>query len=390
MDNAVKIGFTGDLMCQMQQIWAARGNPKAYVESLACMIAPLSSCDYVIGNLETPVAGHRFAFEETRFNAPDAFLEAIREAGFDFLSTANNHCLDRGVRGVDATIGKLDALGLRHTGTYRTSGEAKQPCVLNVKGLRIGVVSCTFETNQGRRSDLLPENMSWKVDRIAAAKPYEVTWGFVIRRFFKGLLPYRLKQFLKDKFRGVQRAGESYLADCAGSEAIDSDSNKPYVESVASKIRQAKSVSDLVVVLPHMGGQYNPEPGPYQKWTVRWMADAGADLIVCNHAHTVLQSETLPNGTFVAYALGNFSLTPGVGYYRRGCQADYSVVLNVWIDAETKKICRKSFSVTENVLRKDGVSVVRPANADSPETKAVVRRFAGKDIEIGKDGEYEL
>lgn len=386
----VKLTFLGDLMCQMQQIRVLGADAAGYQEAFAPMKSVLESSDFVVANLETPIAGRRmrYAFEETRFNAPNAFLDAVKALGISFVSTANNHCMDRGVRGLDETLTSLDRLKIQHVGTYRDQKDAESACVVNVQGVRIGFVSCTYEMNQGRKSDLLPEGMEWKVDQLAPPIPFHTTWAFAAKRFLKGIVPYRLKQWVKTRRGDVCRAGDSYLPDSAGLEAIDSVVNAPYVERLKDKIRAVREVADFVVVLPHMGGQYNPEPGPYQKWTVRWMAEAGADAVICNHAHTVLQSETLPNGTFVAYALGNFSLTPGVGYYRKGCQADCSVVLNLWIDTDAKKICRKSFSVTENVLRADGVSVVQPADAGNPETKAVVRRFAGKNIKVGIDGEY--
>lgn len=62
----------------------------------------LKDSDYVVGNLETPIAGEELEYtkEPTVFNTPLAFAQSIKKAGFDFVSIANNHCLDRGVIGL--------------------------------------------------------------------------------------------------------------------------------------------------------------------------------------------------------------------------------------------------------------------------------------------------
>ena len=111
-------------------------------------------------------------------------------------------------------------------------------------------------------------------------------------------------------------------------------------------------------------------------------------MIICNHAHTTLQTETLDAGAFVAYALGNFSLTPGVGYYRPNCQADNSVVLNIVYDKEKKKIVRKYFYVTVNRLLDNGISEVVSAAPEDDDTRSVVQRFSGREIVSDAEGRY--
>ena len=386
----VTLTFLGDMMCQMQQIHAVRKAHVEYSVAFDKIRHVLASSDFVVGNLETPVAGAkaRYAFEETRFNAPDEFLDSIRNLGVDFVSTANNHCMDRGVCGIDETIRKLDKLNIGHTGTYLREEDADAPCVVDVRGVRVGLVSCTFEMNQGRRSDLLPEGFAWKVDQLAPPKDFDTTLSFAVRRFIKNCIPYGLKVRLKRFKQGCRPAVGGALADSAPESAIGCEAHRQYRERIAAKIKKVRQLSDVVVVLPHIGGQYNAEPGPFQKWTARWMAEAGADLIICNHAHTTLQTERLDSGAFVAYALGNFSLTPGVGYYRQNCQADNSVVLNMVYDSEKRAFVRKYFYVTVNALREDGISEVTLAPSESEDTKAVVRRFSGGEIESVADGKY--
>jgi poly-gamma-glutamate synthesis protein (capsule biosynthesis protein) len=56
----------------------------------------LSQGNWVIANLETPLAGAEARYTGyPLFNAPDALADAIKGAGFNILTTANNHALDR-------------------------------------------------------------------------------------------------------------------------------------------------------------------------------------------------------------------------------------------------------------------------------------------------------
>ena len=87
--------FVGDLMQHQAQIDAARTDAGTYDYS-ACFAhvkEQISQADVAIGNLEVTLGGNPYRGYPT-FSAPDEYLSAIQEAGFDVLLTANNHCLD--------------------------------------------------------------------------------------------------------------------------------------------------------------------------------------------------------------------------------------------------------------------------------------------------------
>lgn len=83
------------------------------------------------------------------FSAPDAFLHAVKECGFDILLTANNHCLDRGKRGFDRTLAMLDSLDIPRLGTYRddTDRLRRYPMIIEKNGFRIVFLNYTYATN---------------------------------------------------------------------------------------------------------------------------------------------------------------------------------------------------------------------------------------------------
>jgi poly-gamma-glutamate synthesis protein (capsule biosynthesis protein) len=77
------------------------------------------------------------------------------------------------------------------------------------------------------------------------------------------------------------------------------------IEQVASDIRFARNLADLVVVCPHWGVEYVPVPTRQQEELARKMIDSGADLVVGSHPHVVQPLEQY-HGRWVAFSLGNF------------------------------------------------------------------------------------
>src|SRR5207344_2394675 len=78
----------------------------------------LAAPDLTIGNLEVTLAGPPFK-GYPQFSAPDELLDALKDAGYDALVTANNHCVDRGKAGLERTVDMLDKELFLHTGTFK-------------------------------------------------------------------------------------------------------------------------------------------------------------------------------------------------------------------------------------------------------------------------------
>ena len=107
----------------------------------------LSSVDLAICHLETPIAPpdeelSTFPF----FGVPTEITDALAYAGYDRCSTASNHAMDRGTRGIDTTLNALDRAGISHTGMARTPQEI-DPKLTFVNGISIAHMSYTFSYN---------------------------------------------------------------------------------------------------------------------------------------------------------------------------------------------------------------------------------------------------
>lgn len=105
--------FVGDLMQHQAQIDAARTPEGTYDYSscFALVKEQIAQADIAIGNLEVTLGGRPYKGYPA-FSAPDEYLSAIKEAGFDILLTANNHCLDRRRHGLERTLLMLDSLDM--------------------------------------------------------------------------------------------------------------------------------------------------------------------------------------------------------------------------------------------------------------------------------------
>ena len=66
-----------------------------------------------------------------------------------------------------------------------------------------------------------------------------------------------------------------------------------------------KAGADVVIVFPHWGTEYDPTPFAGQKTLAEAAIDAGADLVIGNHAHWAGAIEVY-KGKPIWYALGNF------------------------------------------------------------------------------------
>ncbi|MBA2943764.1 CapA family protein [Paenibacillus sp. CGMCC 1.16610] len=157
----ITIAAVGDLLMKKQMI-ASAAREGGFAPIFSKVKPYLRKSDLTIGNLETTFSGKHFREKPGKllFNSPDKFAATLRDVGFDVVGTANNHCMDGKRSGLRRTLNVLDRHGLRHTGTYRSAEEAGRKLIVNVKGIKIGILAYTKGTNGIR----VPE--PWLVNRL--------------------------------------------------------------------------------------------------------------------------------------------------------------------------------------------------------------------------------
>ena len=120
----LRITAVGDIMFHMPQItYAATGDGYDFSDSFALIAPYVQRADFSIGNFETTSNPEYDYSGYPQFNVPAQALDAIKAAGFDALSTANNHCLDTYESGIRSTLQAIRERDKRAFGTREEAGE---------------------------------------------------------------------------------------------------------------------------------------------------------------------------------------------------------------------------------------------------------------------------
>lgn len=244
--HRVTMLFAGDLMQHDGQIKAARtATGYEYDEVFAYVKPQVSAADIAVANFEVTLAGPPYKGYPT-FSAPDEYLRAAINAGFDILMTANNHCCDTRAKGLERTLKMMDSLKVGHLGTYRNAAERERdyPFIVEKNGIKIALINFTYSTNG-----------------IPVPQPYVVNM-------------LDTTQIGKD----IRRA------------------------------RQMKP--DVIIALPHWGVEYAQIPSQQQRELTEWMLRSGVDHVIGGHPHVVQPFEVRQSADnsrhLVAYSLGNY------------------------------------------------------------------------------------
>ena len=362
----MRITFTGDILCYQSQDRHCRKKDGTYdYHPIYEQVKPLFvNSDYVVGSFETTCSGREAGYTnaDTCFNTPDAILTALKDIGFNLLTTANNHCLDRGEAGLRRTIFKIREAGMESTGTRFTVDE--EPYIIkDLGGTKVAFLAYTYGTNSASNSNMLSADNSYMVN---LTRPQDMP---VRRPFWKKLVLAMIpKLLLPKRKRGV-------VGDCVSAFEVHSGRNSEYEQRMLKTIKVVREKADIVIMCLHSGGQFNNTVGQYTRHLFDIIAEAGVDAIICNHAHTTLPIYCRGN-CLIASALGNFSFAPGEGYWVDGVQADYSAVLHIEID--NKRIKSYNVDICKSSFTNDGISITHPVDLAMIEVREVNKRLSNE------------
>jgi len=143
--QTLNIAMTGDIM--MGTTYPSIMLPANEGKDLFCDAKDiLTGADLTVGNLEGAICDGGKSTKGTgpnsyAFRTPTSYGYLLKEAGFDFLSMANNHANDFGLEGIESTESVLDEQGILYSGI---AGRVES-AVIERKGLKIGL--CAFGHN---------------------------------------------------------------------------------------------------------------------------------------------------------------------------------------------------------------------------------------------------
>lgn len=342
----LKISFLGDIMCEGPFLNAARNQSGefSFGPAFVGLTGLLSESDFVIGNLETPIAGDELGYTITEelysFNTPVEFAKAIKEAGIDLVLTANNHCCDRGIEGIVRTLSSLENIGLSHTGTYENLRGA-EPFYYEKNGITIAIISCTATTNAEITGVEPGTEHIHLLDQQIVPNEKEK------RRGMEGV-----KYYIVNNILGLKRymAFRKMLGMTPLNPVVDNSFSQErvdrYIDRMENIISKAKDKADFVFICPHMGGQFNPYPGKFSKYVMNRLALTKADAIVASHSHIVQKFEKI-EGKPCMFSLGNISMSMSTDYIIRDNLPDYGLIVHFYINkCKIKKI---TFSILKMI-----------------------------------------
>ena len=170
-----RLMFVGDITCFEKQFEEAqKGRDYDFSYQLDKVRPIFAGADLVVGNLETmifpdaPYRTEKYVSEQNfHCNAPIEFIDAIRKAGIDVVTNANNHDLDTGAVGIGETIDRVERFGLIQTGTFKSNKKRYE--IINVEGFKIAIVAFATEHNN-KRCNLTEEGVEFLLNDYSREK----------------------------------------------------------------------------------------------------------------------------------------------------------------------------------------------------------------------------
>lgn len=220
------------------------GNPR---NALGPIARVLSASDLAMVNLETAITtgGTPAPGKQFTFRAPATAFTALKAAGVDVVSMANNHGMDYMQTGLQDSLAAIKASRFPVVGIGKNAAEAYRPFRKTVNGNKVAIIGAT----QVLDAEFI---QSWTATQtqggLASAKNEE-----------------RLLQ----------------------------------------AVRNARKTSDTVIVHLHWGTEMQKCPNQAQLSLAPKLVKAGADVVVGGHAHILLGAGYLEN-SYISYGLGNF------------------------------------------------------------------------------------
>lgn len=356
----IKISFIGDIMCEKPLLKASKDKNGKYDfnKVFKPIINHFRESDYVVGNLETVCAGEEYKYTNHiyNFNTPDEFIEAISNAGIDMVTTANNHCLDRGIEGLKRTHRLLDDYNIEHTGTFDSIEESEEILIKDISGVKVAFLSYTYGTNTKQNGIKLNVDNKHIVNLLQPQ-----TLNFYSNKEVKNIKEIISKYVFKVVTLEQLIKLKKILNKPYNSPRIDDNIENidiEYLDRIRKDIEKAKSQADFVVMCMHSGGQFNKEPGEFSKYMMDFMAENGVDIVVGTHPHIVQKYELINNKMIGIYSLGNFNISPSSVYLLNEYLPDYSIMLHLYLNSHNSSLEKATFTILKMVEdKKQYVSV---------------------------------
>lgn len=213
--------------------------------------------DLAYYNQETILGGSEIGVSSyPAFNSPYEVGDATIDTGFNLVSLATNHTLDRGEKAVINSLNYWNnKSNILTSGSYLSNDDRNKVNIKEVNNITYTMLNYTYGTNGIK----VPE-------------------------------------------------GKEYLVNiwpCTGNNPDNDTKYQEYKEVVKEDILRVRDKVDLLIVAMHFGVEYTHVPTNYQIDMAEFLSSLGVDIIIGTHPHVIMPI-TYINDTLVIYSLGNF------------------------------------------------------------------------------------
>ena len=238
----------------------AGGNGYDFKPIIEYIKEKVQNYDLAYYNQETVLGGTELGLSDyPTFNSPKEAGDAMIDAGFNIVSLATNHTMDRGEKAILSSLDywKQHEDEVLAVGAYSSEEERNKVQIREENGIKYAMLSYTYGTN-----------------------------GIPVPK------------------------GKDYLVNVWPTNLTINDPNRDseyqaYKQQVKKDIEAVRSQVDVLMVAMHWGVEYTHNPTEYEKDSAQFLADNGVDIVIGAHPH-VIQPVTWIDDTLVIYSLGNF------------------------------------------------------------------------------------
>lgn len=207
-------------------------------------------------NQETILGGEEIGLSDyPTFNSPYEVGDAMIDAGFNLVSLATNHTMDRGEKAIINSCNYWKSKeGVMTAGSYCSEEDRNSVQIMEKNNISYSLLSYTYGTN-----------------------------GIAVP------------------------SGKEYLVNVWPTNGNNPETDNEYQEykkTVSEDIARVRDKVDVLIVAMHWGVEYTHTPTAYQEDMAQFLADEGVDIVIGSHPHVVMPV-TWIDDTLVIYSLGN-------------------------------------------------------------------------------------
>ena len=258
-EDKIKIMMVGDVLIHDRLYKAMRTSDGGYDFRPCLTYVKEMTKEYDIAyyNQETILGGSEIGLSSyPSFNSPYEVGDAMIDAGFNLVSLATNHTLDRGEEAIINSVNYWNSKdNVLAVGSYLSMDERNEIRIREANNITYTMLNYTYGTNGIK----VPEGKSYLVN----------VWP------------------------------------CNGGDVSTDREYQEYKKTVLEDVKRVRDKVDLLIVSMHWGYEYGHVPNEYQIDMANYLESIGVDIIIGSHPHVVMPV-TFINDTLVIYSLGNF------------------------------------------------------------------------------------